>query len=135
MHVVLTASPTGETNGKVLLSHGDAQGRWMPLGKTSFHEGSALSVLDGAGLARAVDRAVASAFVTVKTAKKMSDVTIVRVENRLPFTLSNVTLKAGNSLGSPTVSFPGVGIAPARSGVVPVQAASASIDHVEFNGL
>jgi len=135
MNVVLTSSPAGETRGRVGLSQADAAGNWVPLGKTTFTDGSAAAVLDGAWLARALDKAVATAYVTVKTARKASGVTMVRVENRLPFTLANVTLKAGHSSGAPTVAFPGLGIAPARSAVVPVQAPGASIDRVDFNGL
>jgi hypothetical protein len=135
LNVVLSATSSGETRGRILVSQTDATGEWVALGKTTFSESSALSDLDGAGLATIVDRAVASQFVTIKVARKSSNLTTFRVENRLPFTLSNLTLKAGNSSGAPTVSFPGVGIAPARAGVVPVQAATASVDRVELNGL
>src|SRR5437764_14617212 len=93
LNVVLVASQAGETKGRVLLSQADRSGRWVPLGKTTFADGSAASVLDGAGLARAVDRAVASAYVTVRTAKKASGVTTFKVENRLPFTLAKGTLR------------------------------------------
>ena len=58
------------------------------------------SVLDGPGLARALDHAVASAFVTVKPARRGSRSTTLKVENRLPFTLANVMIKAGGSSGS-----------------------------------
>jgi len=135
MNVVLGPGEPGETKGRILLSRADASGHWVPLGKTSFTDGSAVSVLDGAGLARAVDRAVASAFVSVKSAKKGAGVTTFKVENRLPFTLASVTLKAGQSSGAPTVDFPGLGVAPARSALVPVQSPSAQVDHIEFNGL
>lgn len=135
LNVFLSAGSTGETRGRVLLSQAGDEGQWVALGKTSFTESSAVSVLDGAGLARALDRAVASAFVTVKTVRRTSGSTLVKVENRLPFTLANMTLKAGNSAGAPTVPFHGLGIAPSRSSLVPVQAPGATIDRVEMNGL
>lgn len=135
LNVVLTASDSGDTRGRIVLSQADAAGGWMPLGKTSFRDGAALAVLDGAGLARALDSAVASAFVSVKPAKKTSNLTTVRVENRLPFTLAGVSLKAGNSSGAPSIAFPGLGIGPNRSALVPVQAPGASVDRVDFNGL
>lgn len=134
LNVVLTAGQTGETKGRVGLSQANS-GRWSPLGKTSFTDGSSPSVLDGAGLARALDHAVASAYVTIKTAKKTSGLTIFKVENRLPFTLSGLTLKAGDSAGAPSVAINALGIAPGRSALIPLEAAGASIDHVEFNGL
>ena len=135
LNVTLSPTPAGETRARVVLTQADGAGQWAPLGKTSFTDGSALSVLDGDGLARALDRAISSAFVTVKMVRKASNLTNVQVTNRLPLTLSNVTLKAGNSAGAPTVSFRGLGIAPARSMVVPIQAPSATVDRVEFNGL
>jgi len=135
MNVALSGTRTGETRGRIVLSRIDASGRWSPLGKTAFTEGSSASVLDGPGLARTLDRAVASAYVSVKLVHKSSGSTSMKVENRLPFTLANVTLRAGNSAGAPTVPFAGLGIAPGRSALVPVQAPSAVVDHVEFNGL
>jgi hypothetical protein len=135
LNVVLSAGQAGETRGRVLASESDGAGQWLAFGKTSFVEGSAPAVLDGATLARALDRAVASAFVAVKPAKKGAGVTTVRVENRLPFTLTGVSLKVGNSSGAPTAAFPGLGIGPGRAALVPVQAPGASIEHVGFNGL
>ena len=135
MKVVLTSTQAGETKARVLVSQTDLEGRWTPLGKTGFTEGSTASVLDGAGLARALDRSVGSAFVTVKTARRATGMTTMKIDNRLPFTLATVTLKTGPSAGAPTVSFRGLGVAPSRSALIPVEAPSATLDHVEFNGL
>jgi hypothetical protein len=135
LNVVLTGSQAGETRGRVLLSQADTAGRWAPLGKTSFAESTAASVLDGPGLARALDRAVSSAFVTVKPARRAVGVTTFKVDNRLPFTLAKVSVKTGGSSGSPTVEVSGLGVAPGRSGLVPVQSPNAVVEHVELNGL
>ncbi len=109
---------------------------WLPLGKVSFRDNSSVSVLDGATLSKAVDRAVASAFVTVKPARRTLGSTTLKIENRLPFTVSNLVVKAGTSSGSPSVPFSGVGVGPARSALLPLQAATASlVEHVELNGL
>ncbi len=135
LNVFLSAAPSGETRGRVVVSQTDISGRWLPLGKTAFTDGSALAVLDGPGLARALDRAVASAFVTVKTAKKSATVTTLRVENHLPLTIANIALKVGNSAGAPTVQFPGLGIAPSRAVTVPVQAPGATLERIDLNGL
>ncbi len=135
LSVGLTAGQTGETRGRVVLSQTDANGHWAISGKTSFREASAASALNGEGLAGLVDCSLASAFVSVKVVKKTSSLTTVRVENHLPFTLASVALKAGSSSASPTVNFAGVGVAPGRSMVLPVQAASATLDRVDLNGL
>jgi hypothetical protein len=134
-NVVLTSSQAGETKGRIVLSQVDDSGRWAHFGKTYFTVGSAASALDGAGLALTVDRAVSSACVSVKIVRKSSNATTVKVENRLPFTLAKVTLRAGASAGAPTASFAGLGIAPARSAQVAIEAPGASVEHVEINGL
>ena len=72
---------------------------------------------------------------TVKPARRSVGSTTLRVENHLPFTLASVTLRAGNSPGAPVVPFRGVGIGPARSMLLPIQAATAVIEQVELNGL
>ncbi len=79
---------------------------------------------------------MAGAFVTVKPARRAVGSTTLRLENRLPFTISHVVVRAGNSSGSPSVPFQGVGVGPARSALLPLQAATASlVEHVELNGL
>ena len=135
LNVVLTGSQTGETRGRVLLSQADSSGQWVPLGKTSFVEGSTVSVLDGPTLARAVDRAVASTFVSLKPGHKGTGTTTFKVENRLPFTVARMTLKAGSSSGAPTVETIGLGVAPGRSGQVALETPTATVEHVELNGL
>jgi hypothetical protein len=135
LNVVLTASQAGETRGRVVLSQADDAGALSPLGKAAFAEATAVSVLDGAGLARVLDRTVASTFVTVKPARRAVGVTTFKVANRLPFTLGKVCVKTGASAGAPTVEVSGLGVAPGRSGLVPVQSPHAVVEHVELNGL
>ena len=82
-----------------------------------------------------LDRAVSSAFVSAKVAKRSSNSTTLKIENRLPFTLSNVSIKAGNSAGSPLVTLTGLGVGPGRSGLATIPAANGSVDRVGLNGL
>ncbi|MGE3821467.1 MAG: hypothetical protein AB7I30_18815 [Isosphaeraceae bacterium] len=135
INVVLTGSDAGETRGRILLERADASGQWAPLGKTSFVETSTVSVLDGAGLARAVERAVASTYVNVKPSRKDVGLTTFRVENRLPFTIGKLIVRAGTSTGAPTVEVNGLGVAPARIGVFQVAAPTVLVEGIEFNGL
>jgi hypothetical protein len=135
LNVVLASSQAGETRGRVVVSEADGSGHWVPLGKASFVDGSVASVLDGTTLARALDRAVAPALVTVKPARRSTGVTTFKIDNRLPFTLSRVTVKAGSSSGAPAVDLSGLGVAPSRSVLVPVQAPTASVERIELNGL
>ncbi len=136
LNVILTDAKTGETRGSIVASSCSQGQDWLPLGKVSFRDSSSVGVLDGASLSKVVDRSVASAFVTVKPARRTLGSTTLKVENRLPFTISSLVVKAGSSSGSPSVPFTGVGVGPARSGLLPIQAATASlVEHVELNGL
>ena len=118
LSVVLTDSKSGETRGTIVASSCTQGQAWTPLGKVPFRDNSAVSVLDGEALSKVVDRTVASAFVTVKPARRSLGSTTLKVENRLPFTISNLVVKAGTSSGSPSVPFAGVGVGPARSGAL-----------------
>jgi hypothetical protein len=100
-----------------------------------LQDSSSLAVLDGNALAKNLDRVIASAFVTVKPARRTAGSTTIKVENHLPFTLASISVKAGTSAGAPTVPFQALGVGPARSALLPIQAASAAIERVELNGL
>ena len=133
--VFLSATKAGDTRGRIAVSYSPVAGQWNPLGKAAFQDSSSLPFSDGKALSRALDEAVASAFVIVKPARRSMGSTMLRIENHLPFTLATVKLRAGTSAGGPTVPFPGVGIGPAHSVLVPIQAATAVVESVELNGL
>ncbi len=140
MHIVLnlTDSKVGSTSGKVVVRHAAGIGQsaeWTSLGSTNFKETSAASALKGIDVARAVDKAIAAEFVSVKPLRKSVGSNAMRIENHLPFSLASVTLKAGGSAGTPATTFEGMGIGPVRSAVANVQAATASVERVELNGL
>jgi hypothetical protein len=136
LKVVLTGAKNGETRGGIVVSSCSEPDAWLSLGKVSFRDNSSINVLDGANLAKTIDRAIAGAFVTVKPARRTLGSTTLKVENRLPFTITDVVVRAGNSPGSPSVPFESVGVGPARSALLPIQAATASlVEHVEINGL
>jgi hypothetical protein len=134
--VILTDTSKTETRGAIVVSSCSTAAEWLPLGKVSFRDNSAVTVLDGTALTKALDRAIAGAFVTVKPARRTLGNTTLKVENRLPFTITNLVVRAGTSSGAPPVSFECVGVGPARSALLPLQAATASlVEHVELNGL
>jgi hypothetical protein len=108
---------------------------WRVLGLANFGDDSNLASLKGVDFARALDRAVASAFVAVKPVRKSVNDTTIRIDNRLPFSIASVTLRAGTSSGSPPVTFRGLGIGPGRHGSVALEAPNGTIDRVELNGL
>src|SRR5208337_4851727 len=133
--VVLTDDKNGETRGRIMVSHSSAADQWAPLGKARFQDTRSVDVLDGKVMSQIIDRAIGAAFVTVKPARRTVGSTTLKVDNHLPFTLATVTVKAGSSAGAPTVPFHGLGVGPARSALLPIQAATATIERVELNGL
>jgi len=133
--VLLTASAPGETRGRVFLDRAVVGGDWVPLGKTTFTEGSAANVLDATSLLKSLDHAIATTFVTVKPARRGVGSTTLKIDNHLPFTLTNVVLKAGGSAGQPKVALNGLGVGPARSVLAPIQAPGGAVDHIDLNGL
>lgn len=146
--VDLSESKSGETVGKVRVHHhsglsaavgaeptGHNSSGWNPLGQANFRDAAAPTVLKGMDLARDLDRAVASALVSAKPGRKSIGDTAMRIENRLPFSLASVTLRAGTSSGSPPVTFRGLGIGPARSGTAVLEAPNGTVERVELNGL
>jgi hypothetical protein len=136
IRVVLTGTKPGETRGRIVVTTCTQADAWSPLGSVNLRENSSISVVDGATMARALDRAVSGAFVSVKPAHKGVGSTTLKIENRLPFTVTGLVVRAGNSSGAPSVPFEGVGVGPSRSASLPIQAASASlVEHVELNGL
>jgi hypothetical protein len=136
LKVILTDAKAGETRGRIVVNACSEPNAWSPFGKVAFRENSSISVLDGPTLSRSIDRALAGAFVSVKPARRTLGSTTLKLENRLPFTISNVVVRAGNSSGAPSVPFQAVGVGPARSTLLPNQAANASlVEHIELKGL
>jgi hypothetical protein len=135
LKVTLTGSTTGETRGRVVAMHAATAGKWQPLGKTSFIEGSSAAVIDAPALAKALDHALASQFVSARPVRRTKGSTVLKVENRLPFTLAHVMVRTGESSGAPIVTIEGLGIGPARTAAAPIQAANGVIERVELNGL
>ena len=145
--VDLSESKSGETTGKVRIHHhsgltaavGDPVSRsgsdWNALGQASFRDAASPTMLKGIDLARSLDKAVSTALVTAKPGRKAIGDTTMKIENRLPFSLASVTLRAGTSAGSPPVTFRGLGIGPARSGSAVLQAPTGQVERVELNGL
>jgi hypothetical protein len=133
--VILTDSKIGETRGRISVSHCAVPDQWAPLGKATFLDATSLEVLDGQAMSRALDRAIAAAFVSVKPARRTVGSTTLKLDNHLPFTLVSAQVKAGSSAGAPSVPFEGLGVGPARSLLLPIQAATGTIERVELNGL
>jgi len=135
LKVVLTDDKSGETRGRIVASYSSAGDQWAPLGKARFQDPRSVDALDAKAMSQIIDRALGAAFVTIKPARRSVGSTTLKIDNHLPFTLATVVVKAGNSAGAPPVPFHGLGVGPARSMLLPIQAATATIERVELNGL
>jgi hypothetical protein len=136
--VTLAGGPEGSTRAKVVVQASNGLGDrvdWKTLGQVVVKDTSSPAGLDAASLARSLDHAVSSGFVATKVARRSTGSTTIKVENRLPFTIAHLTVKAGASAGAPLVTLTGLGVGPGRTGMATVQAANATVDRVELNGL
>jgi hypothetical protein len=136
--VSLSAGQSGETRGKVYAQSSTGLGEandWSSLGHVVFSETASPSSLEASTLARALEHAVSNGFVSAKVARKTAGSTTLKIVNRLPFTVTNLTVKAGSSTGAPLVSLDALGVGPNRTGMATISAASASVERVELNGL
>jgi hypothetical protein len=135
VRVFLSSDLAGHSRGLLTVSHAASTDSCTVLGKAAFDDASPWSAMDGTTVARLIERAVATTFVVVKPVRRNVGATILRVENHLPFTLAGLTLRAGSSADSPLVSWSSVRIGPGRVGYLPIQAATASVEHIMLNGL
>ena len=75
-------------------------------------------------------------FVTVKPARRTLGARHSRSKTGSRSPSQTWSCRAGTSSGAPPVPFEGVGVGPARSALLPIQAATASlVEQVELNGL
>ncbi|HEX8198955.1 MAG TPA: hypothetical protein VF590_00605 [Isosphaeraceae bacterium] len=135
LNVTLTSSRPGQTGGRVHVLAASGTGGWVPLGSPALQAETAAADLDAPALARAVDHAVASAFVLAKPLRRSVGSTTLRIENRLPFTVARAVVRAGTGSKAAPVELPGLGVGPLRSAPVAIQAATGTIDSIELNGL
>ena len=133
--LTVATSEIGETRGRVNVVYSAGLDDWRPLGKSTFRDHSSLALLDSQSLIQSLEAELVRAFVTVAPAKRTATSTTVRVENHLPFTLAAVRLRAGSSPGAPSVPFAAVGIGPARSAMISIQAGQAVVESADLNGL
>jgi len=129
--VALAPAVGGKVGGKVAVRYAAGGGRWTVLGSAPLRIDGDADALNAPALAEAVDRAVAAAFVTVRPVGRSANQTTLRVDNRLPFTLAHLVVKAGEA----PVTLSALGIGPHHHANAPIEAARATVDRVVLNGL
>ncbi len=134
LNVVLSAGKGKQTTARVAVRHASAFGEWVTLGQAEIRDAAAVSEIKGEAFADAVSRSVSRAFVTVVPGRSSPGLTAMKITNRLPMTLANVTLKAGKGEGD-LVNLDAIGIGPMRTASFSIPAASATVEVVDLNGL
>lgn len=115
-----------------------AMGResWLSLGTIGMQVENPSTGLDGGTLADTMDGAIARSFVRTKVVRRSPGRTTLAIENRLPMSISSLTLRAGQSQEvSGLVDLVGVGLSPARATTTAIPAATGTVERVSFNGL
>jgi hypothetical protein len=108
-------------------------GQWVSLGQFDAKSASAASDLKADEFSAELGRGIAKAFVSVSVVRRATGSTVVKITNRLPMTIANLSLKAGKA--GDVVAVDAIGVGTGRSATTTVSAATASIDSVELNGL
>ena len=119
------------TQGRLTVRYAAPGGSWTVLGAGPIKLDSSWPNPDGASLTAAIDRAIASAFVTARPVRRTMGLTTLRIDNRLPFTLANIVVVAGDA----PVCLEAQGIGPGRHGMAAIPAAKGNIERVKLNGL
>ncbi len=134
LDVKLAGGDETVSTGKVTMQAGEGMDTvvWSKLGQAQFKEQVSLKRLSAAELARVVDRAVASTLVVARPENPLSR---WEIHNRLPFSLTNMTIRTGASPSARLVDVPGLGIGPGRTARTVLPAPDGSIDRLELNGL
>jgi hypothetical protein len=130
--ISLTGEEKGSTLGRVTVMGATPAGDWRSGGSLKWQAASEASYLDGAIVGTAVEHSIVTEFVKVKPVRREKNSMTLRVENRLPFTVSNLVVRAS---GTDSVRLEGMGVGPGRSAEFRLQATSATVDRVELNGL
>ena len=129
----LSAKKPGSTLVRVSIRGVTAFGDWKSFGQFDTKLDGSSTDLSAEAFASDLGKAIARNFVSATVVKRSTGSTTVRVANRLPMTISDLTLKAGKA--GDVVGFEAVGIGPMRNATVTLPAASAVVDGVILNGL
>ena len=131
--VQLTAITPSQIRGRMAVGYRTPQGAWKSLGNAEFE--TPQDATDGAALAETLDRALAESFVRTKVMRRDDGSTVLAIENRLPFTLTDVLVPRAEDARSELHPLNGLGLSPARSMTATLPDPAVAIQKVVCNGL
>jgi hypothetical protein len=128
-------TPKGTTAGRVLVRHNPLGDAWLSLGRPSFKSDEKTSELDAAKLGSVIDSTLASTFVSMRVVRRNPGSTVVRIDNRLPFSIAHATIRTGREVNVGHVLLDGLGTAPGGSTTANIPAPLGTVESVTLNGL
>jgi hypothetical protein len=135
LDVVLTGDAEGQVQAHSVVKGRNAAGRWERIGSLDLGKTSEVADVKGFDLAADLDHALAAGFVRVSKVRSAHGSTTLKVSNRLPFSVENLVVLAGDSENAPSVTLEALGVGPNRSATAKIEAPSARVERVEVNGL
>ena len=126
----------GETRGAIVASTCSVDGAWLPLGKVAFRDNSSSQRPRRHHLVESHRPCRCRGLRDGEAGPPDAGFDDTQGRKPAPLHGDNLVVRAGTSSGAPPVAFEGVGVGPARSVLLPIQAATASlVERVEINGL
>lgn len=135
LDVILSGDADGHVQAHSAVKARNAAGRWDRVGSLDLGKTAEVDDVKGADLARNLDHALASGFVRVTPVRSANGSTTLKVRNRLPFSVENLVVLAGDSVDAPSVTLEALGVGPNQTATTKIEAPSARVDRVEVNGL
>jgi hypothetical protein len=134
-HLSLRQAAKNQVEARLTARYVRYTGDWGLIGNAAGKLEGTVNDVKADALAEAIDKVVASQFVTARIARRGPGTTTLEVKNRLPLTIANITFRTSKADNGTTVSVPAVGIGPGHAGLAPISAAMGFVDRVELNGL
>lgn len=135
LDVVLTGDAEGQVRAHAVVQGRTALARWERVGSLDLGKTSEVADVKGFDLAADLDHCLATGFVRVSKVRSDHGSTTLKVTNRLPFSVENLVVLAGDSENAPSVTLEALGVGPHHSASAKIEAPSARVERVEVNGL
>ncbi len=135
LDILLTGDTQGVVQAHAVVKGRNAAGRWERLGSLDLGRTSEIGDVTGEELAVNLDHALAAGFVRVTKVRTSNGSTTLKVLNKLPFSVENLVVLAGDAEDAPSVTIEALGVGPNQSATTRVEAPTARVERVETNGL
>lgn len=129
------AKDQDKAQAKAVVQYNRGGGIWQSLGQVNVKDMPAPTVLDGAQLAKLLDRQLAQQFVVAKSFRKSGETVNFKVENRLPFSVAKVVVSTDSSINGGDIDLDSLNVGPRREAKASVKGSKAKVERIVLNGL